>query len=447
MSKEDKRLAEENLNQGTRSVVQNGSAAHVAIWGAVALLAASVVLILLGFKILPAALIIVAAAGSAFAFMTATKSATDKSRELDQVTDITLNQGEFLAGFSHRIREPLNNLVIIGDLISDTELTGKQKDLVETLIASTNNMVSTVNELTTQGAGTAVLGYRKPIRFSVTAAIQNTIELFNLSAPEPVIFNLEPSTVKETEVMGDPIVMKQIILDLLNNIPAKPAGSPVKIEVETSRSTANTTIVTVIISSQNKIIAGTDKDVLPTLAERLVDAYGGTGSYSVSGNEYRFAFSVPYISSDRKEPGQSAASRKIAELEREEKKKKKDIKELSLLLVEDNIINQRITFLTLSPLVKNIDTASNGKEALDKVSSADYDIILMDIQMPVMDGLVAAEKIRALEKSTGKHIPIIAITANAMLGDKEKCISAGMDDYISKPFQPSALIEKIRLFL
>jgi len=117
------------------------------------------------------------------------------------------------------------------------------------------------------------------------------------------------------------------------------------------------------------------------------------------------------------------------------------------LLAEDNLINQKITLLTLKPLVNSIDTATDGKEAVDKFSSGNYDIILMDIQMPVMSGLVAAEKIRALEEITNTHIPIIAITANAMLGDKEKCISAGIDDYLSKPFQPSALIEKIKLYV
>ena len=101
----------------------------------------------------------------------------------------------------------------------------------------------------------------------------------------------------------------------------------------------------------------------------------------------------------------------------------------------------------MKPLVNSIDTATNGKEALDKFGTSKYDLILMDIQMPVMSGLVAAEKIRSLETSTNAHIPIIAITANAMLGDKERCISAGIDDYISKPFQPSALIEKINRFL
>jgi CheY-like chemotaxis protein len=140
------------------------------------------------------------------------------------------------------------------------------------------------------------------------------------------------------------------------------------------------------------------------------------------------------------------ASPKIEELKLKEKTHK-ELKDLSILLVEDNAINQKITLLTLKPLVQSIDTATNGKEALDKFGTSNYDLILMDIQMPVMSGLVSAEKIRALEASTNAHVPIIAITANAMLGDKERCLSAGMDDYISKPFQPAALIEKIKRFI
>lgn len=124
-------------------------------------------------------------------------------------------------------------------------------------------------------------------------------------------------------------------------------------------------------------------------------------------------------------------------------KKHKELKDTKILLVEDNLINQKITLLTLGPLVNIIETALNGKEALDKFETTNYDLILMDIQMPVMNGLEASEKIRALE-STNSHVPIIAITANAMIGDKEKCLSAGIDDYISKPFQPAALIDKIK---
>ena len=134
----------------------------------------------------------------------------------------------------------------------------------------------------------------------------------------------------------------------------------------------------------------------------------------------------------------------VTEETKEKKKNRKELNEISLLLVEDNLINQKIILLSLKPLVKKIDTASNGREAIEKLGTSDYDIILMDIQMPVMNGLDAAENIREMEAGTGQHIPIVAITANAMLGDRERCISAGIDDYISKPFQPGALIEKIK---
>ena len=91
----------------------------------------------------------------------------------------------------------------------------------------------------------------------------------------------------------------------------------------------------------------------------------------------------------------------------------------------------------------NVEVANNGKEALDKFGSAKYDVILMDIQMPIMNGIVTTKKIRSIEKSTNTHTPIIAITANALLGDKEECLAAGMDDYISKPFQIETLLNKM----
>jgi len=122
-------------------------------------------------------------------------------------------------------------------------------------------------------------------------------------------------------------------------------------------------------------------------------------------------------------------------------------KRISILLVEDNSINQKIVILSLKNKVKNIEVANNGKEALDKFGTTKYDVILMDIQMPVMNGIVATKKIRELEASTNTHTPIIAITANALSGDKEACLAAGMNDYISKPFQVEILLQKMKNLL
>jgi CheY-like chemotaxis protein len=124
-----------------------------------------------------------------------------------------------------------------------------------------------------------------------------------------------------------------------------------------------------------------------------------------------------------------------------------NLEEASVLLVEDNSINQKIVILSLKNKVRNIEVASNGKEALDKFGTTKYDLILMDIQMPVMNGIVATKKIRELESSTNTHTPIIAITANALSGDKEACLAAGMNEYISKPFQVEILLQKMRNLL
>lgn len=108
------------------------------------------------------------------------------------------------------------------------------------------------------------------------------------------------------------------------------------------------------------------------------------------------------------------------------------------LVVEDNPINQRVIVQMIEKRGFTADVASNGLEALDRLSRTDYDLVLMDCQMPVMDGYEATREIRRLEGSN-RHTPIIAVTANAMVGDREKCIAAGMDDYLSKPVKIEAL--------
>jgi CheY-like chemotaxis protein len=383
----------------------------------------------------------------AYAVIYQTTALNNTKKRIEEITRERMSQGEFISGFSHRIREPLNNLVIVGELLSNTALGEKQKDLVETLIASTTNMVSTVNELTMQGAETIAFGKRKAIRFNLLPAIQNTIEIFNLKGIAPVNFSVESAVAPGPELTGDPIIIKQIIIDMLNNLSdASGQGEPsLKIKIEEPEIYNNLLNVTIRFSSASELLKEYSGDYHGPLSLRLIEENSGRYKYETLAEGYQLTVTIPFSPAGPTETKQTVISTKIAELARE-KPRKREIRELNLLLVEDNVINQKITYLTLKPLVKSIDTASNGKEALDMIATADYDIILMDIQMPVMDGLVATEKIRALEKSTGRHVPIIAITANAMLGDKEKCLAAGMDDYISKPFHPAALISKIKDF-
>jgi CheY-like chemotaxis protein len=366
---------------------------------------------------------------------------------LDEASTSSEKKDDVITDFSHRIREPLNNLVIIGDLLIESGLQKKQKELLETFIASTSNMVDTVNELTMQTVGNISYEERKKIRFNLMSTIQNTIDLFNLKDVANIDFILNNKDMNQFEMTGDPIILKQVFLDLFNTIESQGSGRKIMVNIglKKIRETGNETVVNFRVQTDKDLILIDEKGIPGNLAAKLITSGKGYFHQEFGNNFTVLDFTLPFLNVAY-DTRKHIASPKIEQLKLKEKTRK-ELKDVNILLVEDNSINQKITILTLKPLVKNIDTAINGKEALDKFGTSSYDLVLMDIQMPVMSGLVAAEKIRALEASTNSHVPIIAITANAMLGDKERCLSAGMDDYISKPFQPAALIDKLKKFI
>ncbi|MCX6253005.1 MAG: response regulator [Bacteroidia bacterium] len=407
-------------------------------------LIAAVLLISFNQK-LPAGCIIIAGAGLGVIIVRKVSELIKRFKEsLLEFSSLNERKDDVIIDFSHKIREPLNNLVIITDMLMESGLQKKQKELLETFIASTNNMVTTVNELTMQSAGNLIYEHRKAIRFNLLSTIQNTIELYSLKDNANIDFILDKKEFSDFECFGDPIILKQIFLDLFNTIENQVSERAIKVTIslKKAKGTGLESIIALRIQTDKNIVLINDIGIEYNLAARLISSGKGSFTQEFGMNHTILNILLPFAISVA-EPKKSTASPKIEELKQKDKKYK-ELKDLKILLVEDNLINQKITLLTLKPLVNSIDTASNGKEALDKFGTANYDLILMDIQMPVMSGLVAAEKIRALESTTNSHVPIIAITANAMIGDKEKCISAGIDDYISKPFQPAALIDKIK---
>lgn len=407
-------------------------------------LIAAVLLITFNQNLFAGCLII---AGASIGVIVVRKSSSLYKKIKESLIDFTSmndKKDDVIVDFSHKIREPLNNLVIISDMLMESGLQKKQKELVETFIASTNNMVTTVNELTMQSAGNLSYETRKHIRFNLLSTIQNTIELYNLKDKANLDFILNKGEFGDFECFGDPIILKQIILDLFNTIENQISDKPTKVTInlKKEKETGTEIFITLRIQTDKSIAIIDDNAIVRSMAARLISSGKGNYTQDVKPSYTVLNILLPFnyhVSG----PKQKTASPKIEELIKKDKTHK-DLKDIKILLVEDNQINQKITLLTLKPLVNSIDTASNGKEALDKFGMANYDLVLMDILMPVMSGLLAAEKIRALESTTNSHIPIIAITANAMIGDKEKCLSAGCDDYISKPFQPATLIEKIK---
>jgi CheY-like chemotaxis protein len=116
-------------------------------------------------------------------------------------------------------------------------------------------------------------------------------------------------------------------------------------------------------------------------------------------------------------------------------------------LAEDNLVNQTLAVRLLEKRGHRVQVAGDGREALEKLKKADFDLVLMDIQMPVMGGFEATSAVREMEKGTGKHIPIVALTAHAVNGDRESCLATGMDGYIAKPIRPEELFEQIETLI
>ncbi len=394
---------------------------------------------------LPAGLLVIAGATVGLIIIRKSSDLNKKFKSsLSEFSSLNEKKDVVITDFSHKIREPLNNLVIITDMLIESGLEKKQKELLETFIASTNNMVTTVNELSMQSAGNLSYEPRKAIRFNLLSTLQNTFDLYLLKDKANIDFVLNKKEFIELECFGDPIILKQIFLDLFTIIEnhVSERAITVNISLKKEKESQHETFVSFRIQTDKNIMLVDETAEGRSLASRLIALGRGTFHQEFGTNYTVLTILLPFANAIS-EPKHRTASLKMEELIKKEKPHK-DLKDIKILLVEDNLINQKITLLTLSPLVSSIDTACNGKEALDKFGTTNYDLILMDIQMPVMSGLVAAEKIRALESTTNSHVPIIAITANAMIGDKEKCLAVGIDDYISKPFQPAALIDKIK---
>lgn len=349
------------------------------------------------------------------------------------------------SGISHDLREHLNDLVLISDILLKSDLPKKQKDLALTLAASTRNMVSVVNELTIQPVPDIKPEHSRKMRFNILTTIQNTIHLYSLKQKSFIDPVLNKKDLSEYECEGDPVFMKQIFLNLFKIIEDQCDGRTVRLNINVSKENKDKSHFNANfrIQTDRKINFTAGRLTRQTMAVKLISSLKGTYSQEDGENFSVFNFTIPFVAS----VAEKIISIRPPEETLPEEKKKIELKDSRILIVEDNLLNQKTLILTLNPYVSYIDTATNGQEAVEKLESTDYDIILMDIRMPVMDGLLATEKIRAIESSRNRYTPVIAITAEAMPGDEERCFMAGIDDYISKPFEPSTLLEKLEKIL
>jgi len=392
---------------------------------------------------------------------------------LDQQSANKLNE-QFIANLSHQIRTPLNNIMVISSILETSgTLDEKQKDLIDTIHASTNNLANVVNSMVE--ISNVNLKERGDIYvpFNLHGTINSTLRLFSTQYDSDTSFNLKIDDSIPDTLSGDPVKLKQIFLTLIEILKHKSSGKTIIfIKVTKQGETPEEIIINFRIDSNRPILLPMNEgrslfvtnetiyssastqayiELLDlTITQKIIESNGGELIINLSPQDAVFNFTyalrkevlTPTVTASEisTEPEQDTGKPLLPKVGME-------LEQASVLLVEDNLINQKIVVLSLKKLVKNIEIANNGKEALDKIASSRFDIFLMDIQMPIMNGFVTTKKIRDIEASSNTHTPIIAITANALLGDKEECLASGMDDYISKPFQIEVLIQKMKNLL
>jgi len=377
------------------------------------------------------------------------------------------SQEEHISNLSRQIRTPLSNITGILDILGKSNLNDDQRDYINTIHASANNLVNVVTNMVSHSKTELKPINEEEIIFNLYSTLNNTIRLFsdnNNKQKFSVSFSADiPST-----MTGNAIKTKQIFLNILNSIAKHNISEETKINIEVLRvnNMPGTIELTFkIISIGNipfpKEYKSEDSlyeyDILRlntskyiqflelSLTQKLIEQDNHSFTIQPNSEKTVFEFGITF-----RENTQSVSMQNIKEKivpNNSFFRPTVNIKDANILLVEDNFSNQQIIILYIKNEVRKIEVAYNGKEALDKFAKVKYDLILMDVQMPIMDGFKATQKIREIEKSTNTHTPIIAVTANAFPEDKERCITSGMDDYISKPFQPEDLISKINYHL